>query len=444
MRSILLTLLIFLQIFSVRSQEVVDEVVAVVGSHIVMLSDIENQYYQYKQQGITFEGDLKCNILEELMYQKLLLNQAEYDSLEVTLKEVENVIDRKLGMFIDRIGDVEKLEEYFGKSLEEMKEELKEPTRDQLLAEKMQDKLTGELKVTPSEVRNYFKSIPADSLPLINAEMEFEQIVRYPKISETERLEVIDRLRGFRDRVMKGEKFATLAILYSEDPGTASKGGELGFLGRGDLVPEFSAVAFNLKAGEVSRVVETEFGFHIIQMIEKKGELINVRHILLKPKISEQEVIKTRKFLDSLIRIVRKDSLSFGVAASKYSEDEASKNNNGLAVNPYTGTSKHEVDQLDAATYYALKNLKIGDISKPFETVDIRGKLVCKVVRLKSRSKAHKANLNDDYQKIMDMAMEIKKDEVINKWIETKLKTTFVKIDPSYKNCEFSNKGWSR
>ncbi|MBU0764637.1 MAG: peptidylprolyl isomerase, partial [Bacteroidetes bacterium] len=366
-----------------QQDNVVDQIVAVVGDNVILKSEIEYQYHQYRQQEyFSTTGDLRCDILEELMYQKLLVDQAKIDSLEITLKEVEDYINRKLSMLIEQIGDPKKLEELFGKSVEEIKEDWKEPTKDQILAEKMQNKLSGEIKVTPAEVRNYFKGIPKDSLPLINAEMEYEQIVKYPAVTEEDKLEVIDRLRGFRERILNGEKFSMFASLYSEDPGSGSQGGELGFVGRGDLVPEFAAVAFNLKSDEVSRVVETEFGFHIIQMIEKKGELINVRHILLKPKIKESEIRKAKRFLDSIVRVIRMDTLTFSEAATRFSEDEASKFNGGLAVNMYTGSSRFEVDGLDGPTYYALKNLEIGEISAPFETIDTKGKKVYKIVRL--------------------------------------------------------------
>lgn len=421
----------------------VDQVVAVVGGNIITKSDIENQYFEYQRQGVGGTGDLKCGILEDMLYQNLLINQAELDSIEITLKEVEDIIDRKLSMYIEQIGGVDKLEEYLGKSIQVMKEDLKEPTKKNLLAERMQGKLTGDIKVTPSEVRAFFKQIPADSLPLINAEIEYEQVVIYPKINEEEKLKVIEKLRGFRQRILDGDKFSTLAVLYSEDPGSATKGGELGFMSRTELVPEFAAVAFNLKPGEVSRVVETEYGYHIIQFIERKGELVNVRHILLTPKVSEDELIIAKAKLDSIALAIKKDSLTFAEAALNYSEDENSKNNGGLAINPYTGASRFEVDQIDASTYYTLKKLDIGDVSKVFETIDpMKGKKVYKIVKLRTRTVAHRANMKDDYQRIQELALESKKQKVINEWIAKKQKTTYIRIDPSYKNCNFDLPGW--
>ncbi|MBI4649467.1 MAG: peptidylprolyl isomerase [Bacteroidia bacterium] len=417
----------------------IDEIIAVVGGNIIIRSDIENQYYQMKQQGIDTKGDIKCEILEQLIFQKLLVNQAELDSIEITLKEVEDMIDRKLKMIIAEIGDVSKLEESFGKTIQEIKEALKEPMKEQLLAEKMQNKLTGEVKITPDEVRKFFKNIPKDSLPLINAEYEFEQIAKYPAVSEQEKLAVLEELRGFRDRIQNGEKFCMFASFYSEDQGTAADCGELGFVGRGDIVPEFAAVAFNLKPGEISKVVETEYGYHLIKKKKKKGELINVRHILRKPKISEQQMIKARFFLDSVRKLILNDTLKFTQAAELFSGDETSRNNGGLAVNPYTGTSKFEADQLDGPTYYALKNLKQGELSTPFETLDIKGKKVFKIVKLKSYSEAHKANLKDDYQYIQELALANKKQDIFIEWVNKKQKSTYIRLDPSYKNCRFIN-----
>lgn len=427
----------------IAQDNVVDQVVAVVGGNIILKSDIETQFYQLKQQGMEEKGDARCQILEELLYQKLLINQAELDSVEITPKEVENEVDRRMSYLIDQVGSVQGLEDYFGKTLQEMKDDFKDLIKERLLIEKMQNNLTGETKVTPSDVKAYFKKIPSDSIPMIKAMVEFDQIVIYPKVSEKEKLAVVERLQEFKERIRKGDKFATLAVLYSQDPGSAAKGGELGFLSRQDLVPEFSAVAFNLQPGEVSKVVETEFGYHIIQMIERKGELINVRHILLTPQMSEEEMKRAKKRLDSVQKLIRMDSVSFSKAAEKYSEDEAGKSNSGVAVNPYTGTTKFEIEQLDGATFYALKKLEIDGISSIFETVDIAtGKKVYKIIKLKSRTPEHKANLKDDYQQIQEMALASKKQEIINDWIIKKRGSTYIRIDPSYAKCDFRLKGW--
>lgn len=422
--------------------KVIDQIVAVVGKNIVLESDIENQRLQLKSQGYYSSGDVKCEVLEDMLFQKLLLNQAVLDSVVASDSEVKQELDRRIQYFINQIGSQKKLEDFYGKSLLEIKAEFAKVIRNQIITQKMRQKITKDVKITPSEVRSYYKRIPKDSLPYIKTEVEIQQISKYPKVSDTEILRVKERLRKFKERINNGENFATLAVLYSEDPGSAKKGGELGFVGRGDLVPEFAAVAFNLKEGEVSRIVKTEYGYHIIQLIERRGEKINVRHILLKPKISAEEKINAKHFLDSVATLIRNDSISFKTAVMKFSNDKKTIFNAGVVVNPQTNATQFDLDQLDPATAYAIKNLKVGEISKPFEATDSNGKLVYKIVRLKSKTKPHTANMKDDYQKIQDAALAEKKQDFINSWIEKEQKITFIKIDDSYKKCDFKHKGW--
>lgn len=426
-------------------ENVIDQIVAIVGNNIILKSDIENQYTQLKAQGYSaYNVDLKCEIFEELLYQKLLLNQAQIDSVEITENQVEAELERRLRYFINQIGSEEKLEEFYNKSILEIKEEFKDVIHEQLLTQMMQSKITDDIKITPSDVRNFFKNIPKDSLPVINSEIELEQIVKYPNISETEKLAVTEKLQKLQERITQGENFATLAVMYSEDPGSAKNSGELGFVGRADLVPEFAAVAFKLKENDVSRIVKTEFGYHIIQLIEKKGELSNFRHILLTPKISPYEIVQTKNFLDSVATLIRTNKISFEKAALKFSEDENTKNNGGLMVNPLSGNTKFEPNQIEPLTSYAIKNLKIGEISEPFETKDEKQKQVYKIVHLKTKTKPHKANLNDDYQKIQDTALAEKKQNIISDWINKKQLSTYINIDESYKNCDFNYKGWMK
>jgi peptidyl-prolyl cis-trans isomerase SurA len=424
--------------------KVVDQVVAVVGSKPILLSDIENQFYQLKSQGYESPGDAKCEILEDLMYQKLLLNQADLDSVEVSAKEVESTLDSRFRYFISEIGSEEKLEEYFGKSIIEMKEDFRENIKEQLLTQRMQEKITGDIKITPSEVRTYFQKIHPDSLPYFNTEIELQQIVLKPKVSLEEKTKVREKINELRERIINGDKFSTLAVLYSEDPGSSKKGGELGFLSRGELVPEFAAVAFNLKETEVSKIVETEFGFHIIQLIERKGDMANVRHILLTPKPTIEEVMIIEKRLDSIAKEIRNGNLTFENAVLKYSEDEQSKNNNGVIINNYTGNTKFETNQIDAPTSYAIRDLNVGDISKVFQSSDERGKLSFKFVKLKSKSLPHKANLADDYQRIQEIALEQKKQKTISNWIANQQNNTYIKIDESFGNCKFDRINWSK
>jgi len=362
--------------------------------------------------------------------------------VEVNDSEINSEMERRLNYFINQIGSEEKLEEYYKKSIPEIKEEFREVIREQMLAQRMQQKTTADIKVTPQEVKAFFNNIPKDSLPIINTEFELEQISLHPKVEETEILRIKDQLREFKERVNNGESFATLAVLYSEDPGTAAKGGELGFVGRGDLVPEFSAAAFNLKEGEVSKIVKTDYGYHIIQLIEKKGERINCRHILLKPKISPAEKLKARQQLDSVVTAIRKNEMTFKQACWKYSEDENTRLNGGVMVNPTTGNTKFEAAQLEPKVAMAIQNLKVGDITEPFEAEDDKGQTVYKIVLLKAKSEPHSANLKDDYQRIQDLTLEKKNNEFMEEWVNKKLKSTFVHIDDSYKNCNFQNSAW--
>ncbi len=427
------------QVFS--QDKVIDQIIAIVGNNYILKSDIEGQFVQMEKT-YNSEADLKCVILEGLLYQSILLHRAELDSVVVSDKEIDSQIDRKIKMFISQAGSEKRLEESIGKSISEIKILLRESLKKQMVAEKMMDKLTGSIKVTPSEVRQFFKDMPADSIPLVNEEIEYEQIVLYPTITEKEKLAVKAKLNELRERVLKGDKFSTLAVLYSEDMQSATKGGELGFLGRGDLVPEFSAVAFKLKDGEVSKIIETEFGFHIIQLIERRGEQINVRHILIAPKVDPVSAVYCRNKLDSISKIIKADSIKFNKAAEKYSKDNETRFNGGLAVNPYTNNSRFDLEQLDATTSYWIKKLRDGETSNPFEFTDEKVKKCYKIIKLKARYPSHKANLADDYQKIQEIAIAKKKQEIMKTWIEKEQKTTYVHIDNSYKNCNFTYKGW--
>lgn len=435
----------FLTIFSfsnwVFSQDkVVDQIIAIVGNNYILKSDIEGQFVQLERN--SNEVDLKCTIFEGLLYQSLLLHRADLDSVTITDKEVDSQIDRKIRMFISQAGSEKRLEESIGKTIQEIKILLRESLKKQMLAEKMMDNLTGSLKATPSEIRQFFKDLPADSIPMINEEIEYEQIVLYPTITDKEKLAVKAKLNELRERILKGDKFSTLAVLYSEDTQSATKGGELGFLGRGDLVPEFAAVAFKLKEGEVSKIVETDFGFHIIQLIERRGEQINVRHILISPKVDPVSSVSCRSRLDSLSKVVKADSIKFNKAAEKFSQDNETRLNGGLAINPYTNNSRFDTEQIEGSISYWTKKLKVGEISSPFEFIDEKAKKCYKIIRLKARYPSHKANLTDDYQKIQEVAIAKKKQEIMNKWVEKEQKTTYIHIDNSYKNCNFMYKGW--
>lgn len=426
-------------------KQVVDKVLAVVGNNLILVSDIETRFLELNR-GKDYAGvDLKCQIFEDLLFQNLLVNHALLDSLEVTDRDVSEQLERRIRYFVQQIGSEKKLEEYFGKTITQIKADLHESLKSQMLAEKMEMKVTGDIKVTPAEVRLYFKNVPEDSIPFIEEEIELEQLVLFPHVPEEVKLLSKEKLNELRERVVKGENFATLAALYSEDVETAKRGGELGFVGRSELVPEFTAVAFNLKEGETSRIVETEYGYHIIQMIEKRGELINVRHILISPKLPASEAVKTKVRLDSIMTLVRMDTLTFTAAIEKYSDDTETKNNSGLYINPMTGNSRFTTEQLekvDPLTAFYVKKMKVGQYSDPFEFYNETGKKGYKVIRLKSRIPEHKANLKDDYQRIQELALEEKKQKTMKNWVEKKKNITFIQIDESYANCPF-NFNWT-
>lgn len=424
------------------SAQPIDKVIAVVGSNIIMLSEVEAQYLQVVAQGYAEDPTIKCDLLEELLFQKLLVNQAKIDSVVVGDDQVEEELDRRLRYFISQIGSEKKLEEYYKKSIVEIKEDFRDLIKDQLVAQNMQYKITGEVKVTPAEVRDYFNKIPADSLPYINVELEIGRIVKKPIISKKEKDEAKARAEELRQRILDGAKFETMAKLYSEDPGSASKGGELGFFGRGNMVPEFEALAFSLKGKEVSEVFETEYGFHFLQVIERRGEQVNARHILITPKTSEGDLTSSKILLDSVYNLLLKDSLSFSAAAEKFSDDEADKNNGGIVTNPQTGSTKFEMDQLssiDPTLFLTIDKMKVGEFSKPIITSSSDGKQAYSIILLKSRTEPHKANLRDDYQKIQTAAATMKESNLVRAWIEKKIATTYVRIDEAYLNCDFNN-----
>ncbi len=439
-RPLLFSMLLLLA-FTGKSQQagekvLIDEVAAVVGNNIILYSDIENEYMQSLMQGSLKGKGLKCQILEEMMFQKLLLTQAELDSVTVTDKQVDSELERRLRYFISQVGTKEKLEEYFKKSILQIKEDMRSKIHDYLLIQTVQSKLTQDVKITPSEVSDFFKTIPADSLPLIGSQIEVEQIIKQPVVSEAEINNVKDKLNLLKERVKKGEDFATLANLYSEDPGSFSKGGELGFVGRGELYPEFEAAAFSLKPGEVSPIVKTQKGYHIIQMIERRGENINVRHILLIPKASPEDMIKSKKDIDRVAALIKSDSLTFEKAAVLNSDDP-SKINGGMLTNQYTGDSKFAPDELDPGIYFIIEKMKVGEVSAPMVFTNEDGQQAYRMLKLVARTEPHKANLKDDYPQIQNLALQLKQNQVINKWIGEKTKSTFINISDNYKNCDF-------
>ena len=441
-KTIIITAIALLVGANTYAQGIIDKIVGIVGNEIIMMSDIENQYIQMASQQMEVNANTRCEILEDMMFQKLLYVQAQKDSLSVTPKEVETELDRRLSVFINQIGSEQKLEEYFGKTIKSIKDDLRSTIEEQMLAQKVQQKIIGDTKVTPSEVKKFYESLPADSIPTIEAYYELSEIVIKPEVSKEDKEKVIAELNKIRERILNGESFSTMAVLYSEDPGSAMKGGELGFVSKTDLVPEFSQVAFNLTSPlDVSQVVETEYGFHIIQMIEKKGNMMNFRHILMKPKVSMEALEAADKKANEVYNILKTDTITFVDAVKKYSNGD-SKGSDGKVTNPYYGDSRMTDDFLDPYTKMAISSLKEGEYSKPFLSSDNKGIRVIKIIRLDLNVKEHKANMKDDYLTLQRAALEDKNSRLIDEWIKDKVQSVYVKIDDEYKDCKFNVDCW--
>lgn len=435
------SILVLFSFLSLSAQGfIIDRVVAVVGDFTILQSDVEQQYLQYKAQGQTIP-DMKCLIFKEYLEEKLLLNQAKIDSLEISESSVEQQLDQRLNYFISQIGSQEELEAYFNKSILQIKDDFRDMIRDQMMTQQMQNSITGTVKITPSEIKAFFNSIPKDSIPVIDAQVEMEQIVVYPKLNEDAVFEVREKLLELRKRIMEGESFETLAILYSAD-GSASNGGEIGFMSKADLDGEYAKAAFSLKKDQVSKIVESQFGYHLIQLIERKDDRVNTRHILMNPRITPDARKKATERLDSVLVLIRSDSMSFGVAARYFSEDKNTSLNKGLLVNPYDNSSLFELKQLDSKDYLVVRDMKVGEISNPYETVDETGKTLYKIVRLKSKTDPHKANMKQDYTLLQNMALADKKQRVVEEWIKEKQSETYIHIDDSFMECDFLKKGW--
>jgi len=423
------------------SDSIIDGLVAVVGANIILKSDIEGQYFQIRSQG-NIQGtatSLKCQILEDMLIQKLILHQAQVDSVKITDDQVESEMDRRMRYFVSQAGSPERLEEHFQKTLVEIKAELRDVVREQLFVKMENEKIIKDITITPSEVKSFFRKLPKDSIPEISSEMEIGVIVKIPLIGEEEKQMVKLKLKGFKERIAKGDDFSTLAVMYSEDPGSSKQGGELGMFKRGDMRPEFEAAAFKLKPGEVSDIVETEDGFHLIQMIERRGEYVNVRHILLQPQVTLFNLNKAKLSLDTVASLIDTKKLTFEQAVLKYSDDPG-KINGGLMINPIVGGTRFEASQLDPKVAFIVDKLKVGEISAPVLMKTDRGKQEYRLYYLKLRTKPHKANLDEDYARIQQMALEKKQMEAMNDWITKKAESSYINILDEYRNCPFKRK----
>lgn len=417
-------------------RRVVDQIIAVVGNNIILLSDLEAQTQQAMPQ-TNLRGDaLRCRVLDQLLLQKLLLHQADVDSITVSDDQVEQKINQNMSYFIQQIGSVEALEKYYGKSVAELKEEFRPVVRDQLLVQQMQSKLTGSVTASPADVKSFMDNVPEDSLPLINAEVEYAQILMKVPVSKGEKQSSREQIEALRTRIINGDDFGTLAVLYSQDKESAKQNGELGFVNRGDLVPEFEAVAFRLKnATEVSEIVESPFGFHIIQLIERRGERINCRHILIRPKVTPADVLATQLRADSLVSALRAGTTTFSKAAEEFSDDKDSKLNEGNVINPATGSTRFEPDQVDPMLLFQLDKMEPGDISSPLPGSTREGDQVFRIVMLKARTKPHRLNIRDDYQRIQELALSDKQNRILENWRNKKKGLTYIRIVEEHLVC---------
>ena len=443
-----LLLMLFAAVSVYGQDNVIDEVVWVVGDEAILKSDVESERLNAQYEGRKFDGDPYCIIPEQLAVQKLFLHQAAIDSIEVSEQEVIGQVERRTNWLIEQVGgSKEKLEEYYNKTSTQIREMLRENIRDGLTVQKMQQHIVGEIKITPAEVRRYFKDLPQDSIPFVPTQVEVQIVTLEPKIPLEEVERVKKTLRDYTDGINSGKmSFATYARFYSEDPGTARRGGELGFMGKGELVPEYANVAFNLQdPNKVSKIVETEFGFHIIQLIEKRGDRINTRHILLKPKVEEKDLEAALLRLGSIADDIRNQKFTFDDAATYISQDKDTKNNHGLMANKNTGTARFEMQDLAQVSQEVAKmveNMNVGEISRAFTMINDKGKEVCAIVKLKSRINGHKATISEDYQRLKAIVMEKRSEDKLEKWIKEKQKHTYVRINEKWQKCDFKYPGW--
>lgn len=428
---------------SVDNQPVVDKVIAVVADEIVLRSELEASVMEYARKGEPINENTRCLIFEDLLFKKLLINQAALDSIEVSEDQINSEIGRRIQYFVQQIGSEEKLEEFYGKSIPEIRDEFHDLIKDQMLIQQMQGSITANVDISPKEVKVFFSAIPKDSLPFVNSEVVVEHIVIDPVIGEEEKKYTKDKLEGFRKRILAGEDFGTIAFLYSQDPGSARKNGELGFMERGSLVKEFAAIAFSIQPGQVSEVFETEYGFHIVQLIERRGQQSNVRHILLKPNVSQIDLVQAKSDLDSLkSQIMKVDSVRFELMAARYSDDKSTRMNGGKMINPETGSTSFEIDQIskvDPSLFFVLDKMKPGEISDPVIFQKFDGSQSYRIVKLVSVTEAHRANLEEDYLKIQSAAKSEKEKEAVEEWIKGKIELNYIKIDDSFQDCEFQH-----
>ena len=434
---------------SVQTGSVIDEVIWVVGDEAILQSEVEAMRLQAAMEGQKWNGDPDCVIPEQIAVQKLFKHQAQIDSIEVTDADVAAEVEQYINYWLEMVdGSRERLEEYRHKPLSQIRNDLREELKDRRMVQKMKQKLVEDISVTPAEVRRYFNDLPQDSLPFIPTEVEVQIVQMTPKITTEELNRVKEELREYTDRVNKGDaSFSTLARLYSEDPGTARRGGELGFTGRGMLDPAFAQVAFNLTdPKKVSKIVESEFGFHIIQLIEKRGDKVNVRHILRKPVVSDEAIETAIGRLDSLANDIRAEKFTFEDAASMLSDDKDTRNNKGLMSNSdqQTGriTSRFKMQDLPPEVAKVVDTMQVGQVSRAFQLINQRGKTVCVVAKLKSRIEGHKASISEDFQTLKDVVLQHRQNDRVHQWVVDKIKSVYTRLNSDYLDCKFEYEGW--
>lgn len=432
--------IIFLNMFSQFSfsqeGELIDGVIGVVGSKLILYSEIEGQLVQAKQNNVAVDRDIECLILQDLLFQSLLVNQAELDSVEVSEDQVNAELDQRIRFFEQQIGGREKLEAFYGKSIAEIKDEFYTLIENRMMADQMKATITSGIAITPKEIKKYFNDLETDSIPLVGSKVEVSQITKQPVVSDVVKQETKEKLAEWRKEILSGDRtFASTAVLYSDDPGTRSEGGEFGFVSRGTFVPEFDRIAFKMKEGDISEVFETDYGFHILELFERRGEQYSGRHILLIPKISDQDLKKSKLFLDSVYQLIEKGEYTFEEAAKDFSDDKESKFSGGLIYNQNTASSKFEMSELDKQLFVVIDKMEIGDISKPAFMQTQDGKQAYRLVKLKSISDPHQANLKEDYQLIQNMATSEIRNKKITNWIKEKTESTYISLSDEYKEC---------
>ena len=435
--------IILLISFASYSQSI-DKIQAIIGSEILLTSDIENQYNQILSQGIIETENIRCDIIDELLLQNFLVHHAKIDStIEINQDEIDSEINNRISYFEKQLGSLAKVESFFNRSIESMEDELLYIVKDQFYTQKKQSKIISDVKITPNEVKEFYNQLESEDIPLVPTKLELSQLVISPVLSEEKQQSIKDKLNNFRKRIYSGEDFKVLATLYSDDIVSANNGGELGFMKRGELVPEFERAAFKLKKDEISEVIESKFGFHIIQMIERRGEQINVRHILIKPKYSSLSLKNARDEINSIKADLDSSKITFTEALQRFSDDE-SKNNGGIILNPKTGTSFFTFDEIDPSIRYAVEKMKIGDISDPSLSKSQDGtQAAYRLIKLNNKIDEHKANVVDDFDLLKEYALANKKQKVLEKWVTDNINDTYINLSKDLSVCSCYNK-WTK